>query len=101
MKWLFFIALLVLVGGCAVSSPIQRYTESQSAFDEPPALMSHNYPETDIYRIYHRASSGFVSIQTIRKSAEQRAEEFAHRQGKSFVVLGEQTSQPPYILGNF
>lgn len=42
-----------------------------------------------------------VSIQSIRQAAEQRAEEFARRQGKSFTVLGEKISQPPYILGNF
>jgi hypothetical protein len=63
--------------------------------------MSHNYPEKDMYRIYHRAATGFVSIQSIRNAAEQRAEAFAQRQGKSIVVLGEQISQPPYILGNF
>lgn len=93
--------LLIVMVGCATSSPIQRYAESQSAFDDPPALISHSYPGKDIYRIYHRASTGFVSIQSIRKAAEQRAEDFARRQSKSIVVLGEQTSQPPYILGNF
>ena len=75
----------LVMSGCATSSPIQRYSESTSAFDEPPALMSHNYPEKDIHRIYHRASTGFVSIQSIRRAAEQRAEAFAQRQGKAIV----------------
>jgi hypothetical protein len=91
----------VVLWGCATSSPIQRYGESQSHFSKPPELISNNYPATDIYRIYHRASSGFVSIQSIREAAEKRADEFAERQGKSFVVLGERISEPPYILGNF
>jgi hypothetical protein len=96
---------LIVVGlalwGCATSSPIEQYDLSQSHFSKPPELISNNYPATNIFRIYHRAATGFVSIQTIRQDAERRAEEFAQRQGKSFVVLGERISNPPYILGNF
>jgi hypothetical protein len=103
MKRTLILNLLVVLAlsGCATSSPIQRYSESQSAFSEPPQLISHSYPAKGIYRIYHRAATGFVPIQAIRAAAEQRADEFARRQGRSFVVLGEQISQPPYILGNF
>ncbi len=103
MKRTPIIAALALFAlcGCATSSPVQRYSESVSGFSEPPQLVSHNYPAMDIYRIYHRAATGFVSIQSIREAAEQRATEFAGRQGKSFTVLGERISQPPYILGNF
>lgn len=89
------------VSACATSSPIQRYSESKNSFSDPPQLMTHEFPDGDIYRIYHRAATGFVSVQSIREAAEQRAEDFARRQGKSIVVLGEQISQPPYILGNF
>jgi hypothetical protein len=95
------VLVLLALGGCATSSPVQRYSESSSGFSEPPQLISHSYPAKDIYRIYHRAATGFVSIQSIREAAEQRATEFASRQGKSFVVLGEKISEPPYILGNF
>lgn len=89
------------ISACATSSPIQRYSESKSSFSDPPELMSNQYAGKDIYRVYHRASTGFVSIQSIREAAEQRADDFARRQEKSIVVLGEQISQPPYILGNF
>jgi len=103
MKVIPFIAVLgsLVLGGCATSSPVQRYSESSSGFSDPPQLVSHTHPEKDIYRIYHRAATGFVSIQSIREAAEQRATEFAGRQGQSFIVLGEKISQPPYILGNF
>lgn len=101
LQLLWEIAIVVSLSSCATSSPIQRYGESQSSFEDPPGLISHNYPERDIYRIYHRGASSFVSIQSIRQAAELRAEEFAQRQGRAFVVLGEQISQPPYILGNF
>lgn len=100
-RGLFLCLLGVAVGACATSSPVQQYADSESSFNVPPELINHNYPEKDIYRIYHRASTGFVSIQSIRQAAEQRAQDFASRQGKAFVVLGEQISQPPYILGNF
>ncbi len=98
---LSLIMVTLALGGCATSSPIQRYSESQSHFSKPPELISNNYSATNIYRIYHRASSGFVSTQSIREAAEKRVDEFAERQGKSFVVLGERISEPPYILGNF
>ena len=91
----------LLLTGCATSTPIQRFSESKSHFSNPPELIRHNFPDKDIYRIYHRASTGFDSIQSIRQSAEERAEQFARRQGKSFATLGEKISQPPYILGNF
>ena len=87
--------------GCASSSPIQRYGESKSHFGKPPELISNNYPAKDIYRVYQRGATGFVSIQSIREDSEGRAEKFAAQQGKSFVVLGERISHPPYILGNY
>ena len=96
---------LLIIGlsltGCASTSPIQKYGESKSKFNNPPELMSNKYPANDIYRIYHHAASGFTPIQSLRTAAERRAEDFAKRQDKSFIVLGERISQPPYILGNF
>lgn len=105
MKTLFSsiacILFTVAIAGCATSSPIQRFSESKSAFDEEPTLISNNIPQKDIYRVYQRAATGFVSIQSIRQGVEQRAEDFASRQGKSIIVLGEKISEPSYILGNF
>ena len=83
--------------GLSVGSPISSSGHDSRHHYWP----SHNYPSDDIYRIYHRAATGFVSIQSIRQAAEQRASNFASNQGKGFVVLGEQISEPPYILGNF
>ena len=95
------LALAAMLSGCATSTPIQRYSESSSSFSTPPELITNTYAAKDIYRIYQRAATGFVSIQTLRDNVEHRAQEYAERQGKSFVVLGEQISHPPYILGNF
>ena len=96
-----FVILVALLSGCATSSPIQRASDSRSKFRDPPELIANDYPKKDIYRIFHQASTGFVSIASIRQAAMQRAEQFAKSQGKSVVVLGERISQPPYILGNF
>ena len=98
---LLLASVIVAVCGCATSSPIQQYSASKSSFKSGVALIDHSYDEKDIYRIYHKAATGFVSIQSIRQTAEQRAEDFASRQGKSIVILGERTSDAPYILGNF
>jgi hypothetical protein len=98
---IFSVCIVQAIVGCATSSPIQRYGESESAFSTPPDLISNNYPEKDIYRIYHRGATSFVTIQSIRNAAMQRAENFARQQNKSIIVLGEKISQPPYILGNF
>ena len=94
-------AMCLLACGCATSTSVQRLSESKSAFSEPPVLITSNYPASDIFRIYQRGATGFVSIQSLREDLEQRADDFSKRQGKSFVVLGEQISHPPYILGNF
>ena len=102
MKQLLVRFLPVLfLAGCATSSPIQRYSESTSAFSSGPVLMSHNYPEKDLYRVYEQGATGFVSISSLREELEDRAQKFCERQGKRMMLLGEKISQPPYILGNF
>ncbi len=92
---------IVLLVGCAKQSPIVRYGESKSHFSQEPELMSNDVPKKDIYRVFHQAGSGFVSLQSIREDAEKRATDFCSRQGKEMQALGERTSSPPYILGNF
>jgi len=63
--------------------------------------MSHNYPAKDVYRVYQRGATGFVTIGSLRYSLEERAEKFCERLNCRMVVLGEKISPPPYILGNF
>jgi hypothetical protein len=91
----------VLLSSCATSTPIQRYSESQSRFAKGVPLMTHSYPAKDIYRVYVRGATGFVTMAALREDVEDRAEKFCSRQGKGMVILGEQISKPPYILGNF
>lgn len=94
-------SLVILLTSCATSSPIASFSGRESYFKTAPRLMKHNYPASDVFTLYQRAASGFESIQSIRNQVERRAEIFANRQNKSIVVLGENISEPPYILGNF
>jgi hypothetical protein len=100
-QFLPIVALTLVFASCAPSGPIQRMSESTSHFNPPPTIMSHNYPDKDVYRVYQRGGSGFVPINAVRSAAEQRAEDFARRQGRGMVVLGDKIASPPYILGNF
>jgi hypothetical protein len=101
MKRMMVLAVIFLVAGCAYETPVQRFSESPSKFKKPPQLMSHNYPEKDVYRIFQQGATGFVPLASIREDLELQGEKFCERQGKGMVVLGANYSKPPYILGNF
>lgn len=53
------------------------------------------------YRVFHQGASGFVSVQSIRADAEQRANEFCDKKGKVVKTLSEQTSPLLFLPGNF
>ena len=98
----FFLSVVVLfMTGCATSSQITRFNESNKYFKNGPSISSNNYPSSEIYTLYERGAHSLVSISELRSNLERRAQEFAYRQNKSFVILGEKKSEPPYILGNF
>lgn len=91
--------------GLCRNPPIQRVGDSKSQFDgavfggEINVINEESGGEQ--YRVFHQAATGFVTLQSIRYDAEQRAKEFCDREGKIMKTLSEQTAVPPYILGNF
>lgn len=92
--------------GCATASPIQSAASSKSHFDRAvfdgeSVTISSGTPGTEAFRVFHHAATGFVSLQSVRVSAEKRATEFCDREGKAMKALTETTSRPPHILGNF
>ena len=95
------LSLIFLISGCATIGPIKRYYESKSRFNKPPELMSNNYPKSDIYRVYQRASTGYTPMRSLRNKVEGRINKFAKGQNKSFIILGERSSNPPFVAGNF
>ena len=79
-KSTLFLLGCILLGGCSTTSPIQKANESKSAFFfGKPTIVSGNIPKEEQYRIYHRAATGFVSIQSLRSDVEQRATDFCER----------------------
>jgi hypothetical protein len=94
------------LSGCAVTAPIQPASTSKSAFDSAvfkgaTVATSTRTPGPDAYRVFIQAATGFVSIQTVRDDAEQRAKDFCDRKSKAFESLTETTAVPPYVMGNF
>jgi hypothetical protein len=96
----------LVLAGCAVSTPIQRAATSKSGFDGAvykgeSVTTGTGTPGNEAYRVFIQGATGFVSIQSVRDDAEQRATEFCGRKGKAMESLSETTAKPPYILGNF
>jgi hypothetical protein len=87
---------------CGYSSAIQKANESKSEFsDDPYKTVRPIKGSHEIYRIYGRAASGFVSIGAEREGEEERARKFCADKGKDLELLASEQSNPPYILGNF
>ena len=86
-------------------SPIQPAKSSKSAFEgvvySGETNVISNNPGVEEFRVFHHAATGFVSVQSIRQSAEKRATDFCRQSGKELSVFRETTSKPPHILGNF
>jgi hypothetical protein len=100
------IILAVIISGCAKTSTIQPISSSESGFDGAvysgeTAQISKPTPGQEQYRVFHQGATGFISVQTIRESAEKRATEFCAREGRGLKVIQETTSTPPHILGNW
>lgn len=95
-----------LLLGCASTSPIQPASSSKSQFkgavyQGESATIGHGTPGTEEFRVFHQGATSFVSVQSVREDAEQRAMQFCERKGKVMNPLRETTSKPPHILGNF
>src|SRR2546421_490218 len=97
--WSLLIAFFL--DSCAGSAPVQRFVQSKSAFGKDPSLGTASIPITKLYRVYEQGATGFVPMAAVRETAEKRAQDFCGREGNGMLVVGEQISHPPYILGNF
>jgi hypothetical protein len=94
--------LAISLLGCGVSSPIKKATESESEFSSDPLkTIKPIKGNPELWRIYDRAASGFVSIGATREGLEERARKFCEDKNKGLNVVASEQSNPPYILGNF
>ena len=98
---IYLLLATTILASCATSSGIKKYGESSTHFNTPPELISNSYPLESMYRVYKKGGSSFKSIQSIRESLESQIRKFASGKGKGFVILGQRTSNPPFIAGNY
>ena len=99
-KKFVIVAILACLSVFANAQSIKKYTESASNFNDTIVLSNNTYPPGDMYRAYKRAGTGFRPISGIQQSVEDVIARFAKKQGKSFIILGQKRSNPPYIGGN-
>ena len=98
-------SIMTLIG-CSSAGSIQSTASSDSefegaVFDGELTVVNEPTPGVDSHRVFHQAATGFVSVQSIRQTAEKRVDDFCSREGRLVRVLSERTSKPPHILGNF
>ncbi len=108
LKQLLIVALpaVLTLGACASSSTIQPANQSRPAFEGAvykgqEKVVAEDNSGAERYRVFEQGATGFVSLQSVRETAEQRANQFCEKQGKWAKTLIEHTSTPPHILGNF
>jgi len=99
-------AFICALGACSVTAPIQPAASSKSGFEGAvykgtTTKIASGTPGSEQYRVFQQGATGFVSLQSVRETAEERAKEFCGRKGGTFESIQETTADPPYILGNF
>ena len=98
--------VLAMFGGCASTTPVQPAASSNSKFEGAvftgdTVTLSKPTAGEESYRLFQQAATGFVSMQSVRATVEERATTHCNRKGKAMHGLEEKASKPPYILGNF
>lgn len=98
--------ITVIVGGCSTASSIQRADKSVSAFEGAvysgqTTVLREDIADSDAYRIFHQGATGFVSVQSVRGSAENRAKRFCDDKGLRYELLRESISVGAHVAGNF
>ena len=99
-------SVLIFMASCADAPAIQPASSSKSKFQDSVyhgewVTVKPTPPGIEEFRVFQEGGTGFVSIQSVRETAEQRAADFCERSGKVMQSLRETTAKPPYILGNF
>ena len=98
-------ACVALLCACSGMSPILLASSSKSDFDDAvysgESTVLNRNPGVEEYRVFHQGAPSFVSVESVRQSAERRATEFCSKSGKRMMGFNERHSNPPHILGNF
>jgi hypothetical protein len=97
---------LALLTACASTTAVQPASTSKSTFEGAvftgeTVTLSKPTPGEESYRLFQQGATGFVSMQSVRSTVEERATAHCNIKGKTMHGLEEKASTPPYILGNF
>lgn len=100
------ISIGVVLAACSTASSIQRADMSTSGFDGAiydgeESVLREDIPDSEAYRIFHQGATGFVSVQSVRTSAEGRAKSFCEGKGLRFELIRERISVGAHVAGNF
>ena len=100
------LVVAVLLTGCASAPPIQPAATSKSHFegatyDGETVMLGRPTPGEESYRVFQEGATGFVTLQTVRSSAEAMAAAHCERKGKAMRGLVETAARPPFIASNF
>jgi hypothetical protein len=97
---------VVLLIGCAGSLPIQPASPSKSAAVSAvatgtPANVAPGTASNGPYAMFLPGEPGrFVSMASLRATAQKRAKEFCVGKGRAMQPVAETTSNPPCDVGN-
>jgi len=99
------ILLSILFSGCSTMTPIQKASDSKSQFGGGVYTGTQEkgieLKNKEVYRVFHRGSTGFTPLSAVRNSAEKRADNFCSTKNKARITVSERHSNPPHILGNW
>ena len=112
MKRLVYGSLLLSIAigfsGCSKMTKIEKVSDSRSHFEGAAyqgqvTYRSNRKTTGEQFRVFHQASTGFVSIESIRRSAESRANKFCRDldENKKMFTISEHTSPKAKLPGNF
>jgi len=105
------LSLVFVLSACAVSGPILKVDQSDSAFKNAAypgktrlivdSTEIAKYPLSEQYRVFEQSYTSYGSIPEARDQAMPRVIEFCRAKNKKPKILQEHTSVPPHILGNW
>ena len=100
------ISICLSTAACSIASSIQRADTSTSGFDGAfydgeESILRDDIPDSEAFRIFHQGATGFVSVQSVRISAERRARTFCEDKGLSYELLRATVSAGAHVAGNF
>lgn len=95
------IAAAILLNSCGYDSPVEPYATTKSHFINAPKVDTSKYPPEQLFRVYERAASGFVTVAALRSSATEIAQNYCDKHNCKLEILGEKRTVKFPLPGNF